>query len=151
MLFFYNKDKQNINNIYIKNFLYFDKFHSIILNIFLIKFLKCIRKKKNDSELWIRYYLQPHQWHSMIPSTIIIPYIKNIISRKAMRNRTSKSRLPVTQSPLVITNRPRSFPYQAEASSKSTGGVFQVRIKSERTGEFSPVESIPTPCEEPCF
>lgn len=82
----------------------------------------------------------------MIPSTIIIPYIKNIISRKAMRNRTSKSRLPVTQSPLVITNRPRSFPYQAEASSKSTGGVFQVRIKSERTGEFSPVES--TPCEE---
>lgn len=62
---------------------------------------------------------------------------------KALRNR-----LPVTQSPLVITNRPRSFPYQAEASSRSTGGVFQVRIKSGRTGEFSSVESIPTPCKD---
>lgn len=84
----------------------------------------------------------------MIPSMTIIPYIKNIMSCKPLRNRTNKSRLPVTQSPLVITNRPRSFPYQAEASSKSTGGVFQVRIKSGRTGEFSSVESVPTPCED---
>lgn len=47
--------------------------------------------------------------------------------------KSTSSRLPVTQSPLVITNRPRSFPYQAEASSRSTGGVFSAyKIRENR-------------------
>lgn len=43
--YFFITDKQNINNIYIKIFYAFINF-ILSSNIFLIKFLKCIREKK---------------------------------------------------------------------------------------------------------